>query len=312
MASFMHGNVDNALLELENNKNKYSVAQNDLVVGLGRPMYGTSMSNTRKKAYPAMISTLGKMDPYVRRWIATHNFMVQDYTQANAFKSMFLAEIAGKGKAKSKIELPEDKRAQIATMTNNLLEMYPLGVALGQAWAHPHSGDTVASVMVGGLRTILNGAFQVHTGDLLMFYFDDEAELFEENGGRKDRSMLLENNSPKLEMDRVVDYIVKGQLSAPANPMPGKMNTATQNRFQYHEKENANFLRTPNGRVEGKQNVFRVKPYVESRYPDKYSAGLHAIVPQHFPCDKARIFARAISNARPFDFLDIQLSRQAI
>jgi hypothetical protein len=31
----------------------------------------------------------------------------------------------------------------------------------GLAYAHPHSGDTVASVMIGGLRTILNGHFQV-------------------------------------------------------------------------------------------------------------------------------------------------------
>lgn len=128
-------------------------------VGLGRPMYGTSMSNTRKKAYPAMISTLGKMDPVVRRWIALHNFLVQDYTQVNSFKAMVLQDMET-SKTNYK-DISSDKKAHIKTMINNLLEMYPLGVALGHAWAHCHSGDTVASVMVGGLRTILNGAFQV-------------------------------------------------------------------------------------------------------------------------------------------------------
>lgn len=47
--------------------------------------------------------------------------------------------------------------------------------------------------MIGGLRTVLNGHFQIHTNDLLMFYWDDELPLFEENGGRKDRRILLQS-----------------------------------------------------------------------------------------------------------------------
>jgi hypothetical protein len=33
---------------------------------------------------------------------------------------------------------------------------------------------------------------------------------------------------------------------------------------------------------------------------------------QHFPADKARIFAKAISNAMPFEKLDIMISRQSL
>lgn len=146
-----------------------------------------------------------------------------------------------------------------------------------------------------------------------MFYFDDEAELFEENGGRIDRTTYLQNGSHMPNMGAIAEYLVKGQLTAPAQPVSGgKFDMTTGNRFRYHEKENGNFLRTPNGQVHGKQNIFRVKPYIVSRYPDEFSAGKGAIVPQHFPVDRSRIFARAISNARPFDFLDIQLSKQAI
>ena len=61
----------------------------------------------------------------------------------------------------------------------NMLEFYVVGVSLGTAWAHPSSGDTVASVMIGGLRTVQNGAFPVHTNDLICIYFDDERDLFE-------------------------------------------------------------------------------------------------------------------------------------
>lgn len=62
---------------------------------------------------------------------------------------------------------------------NNLLEFYVVGVSLGTAWAHPNSGDTVASVMIGGLRTIQNGHFPMHTNDLICIYFDVERDFFE-------------------------------------------------------------------------------------------------------------------------------------
>jgi hypothetical protein len=61
----------------------------------------------------------------------------------------------------------------------NLLEFYVVGVSLGTAWAHPSTGDTVASVMIGGLRTVMNCAFPIHTNDLICIYFDDERDFFE-------------------------------------------------------------------------------------------------------------------------------------
>jgi hypothetical protein len=62
---------------------------------------------------------------------------------------------------------------------DNMLEFYVVGISLGTAWAHPSSGDTVASVMIGGLRTVQNGAFPIHTNDLICIYFDDERDFFE-------------------------------------------------------------------------------------------------------------------------------------
>jgi hypothetical protein len=62
---------------------------------------------------------------------------------------------------------------------DNLLEFYVVGISLGTAWAHPSTGDTVASVMIGGLRTVQNGAFPIHTNDLICIYFDDERDFFE-------------------------------------------------------------------------------------------------------------------------------------
>jgi hypothetical protein len=55
----------------------------------------------------------------------------------------------------------------------------------------------------------------------------------------------------------------------------------------------------------GKTDVAKIKPYICSKYKSNGTR-------QHFPCDKYRIFGRAISNAQPYEMLDIVLSRQSI
>lgn len=81
---------DNAGRELEVNKHKYSMAQNDIVLGLGRPMYGASVHANRKKAYPSVITTLGQMEKEARKWIAVHNFVCRSVRDANAIKKQYL------------------------------------------------------------------------------------------------------------------------------------------------------------------------------------------------------------------------------
>jgi hypothetical protein len=56
----------------------------------------------------------------------------------------------------------------------------------------------------------------------------------------------------------------------------------------------------------GKTDVAKIKPYICSRHKDADDKR------QHFPCDKYRIFGKAISNAKPYEMLDIVLSRQSI
>ena len=40
------------------------------------------------------------------------------------------------------------------------------------------SGDSVASVLIGGMVTIANGAWDMHPGDLVQWYFDSEENWF--------------------------------------------------------------------------------------------------------------------------------------
>ena len=48
---------------------------------------------------------------------------------------------------------------------NVMCDYIPVGFANTLGYAHPNSGDTMTSVMIGGLRTVMNGDFEVYTGD---------------------------------------------------------------------------------------------------------------------------------------------------
>lgn len=79
-------------------------------------------------------------------------------------------------------------------------------------------------------------------------------------------------------------------------------------RKEYYDRGNGNYPATlSEGKQVGKIHIFRIKPYIVSRYIDDDTKS-----PQHFPQDKARIFAKAISNAQPFEMCDIMIARQSI
>lgn len=149
--------------------------KDDVVVGLGRPTFGASLNSNHKRAYPSVVVTLAGMDEFARKWIALHNFLVKGYDDKVGLKDRFFGILDGTLGGGGAAPVGEDKkRRKIKHQIDNMLDFYFVGISLGLAYAHPHSGDTVASVMIGGLRTILNGHFKVHTNDLLMFYWQDE------------------------------------------------------------------------------------------------------------------------------------------
>ena len=54
--------------------------QDDIAIGLGRPLFGSSVHHTKKKAYPNVITTLGQMMPEARKFLALNNFMCRSPT----------------------------------------------------------------------------------------------------------------------------------------------------------------------------------------------------------------------------------------
>ncbi len=51
---------------------------------------------------------------------------------------------------------------------------FAVGFANTPGYAHANSGDTMTSVMIGGLRTVMNGDFEIFAGDLVQFYWSFE------------------------------------------------------------------------------------------------------------------------------------------
>lgn len=89
LASMFSDSVDNAMRVLQTDKMKYCTHKDDIVIGTGRPMYGCSINNSRKKAYPSVISTMGAIPVENLRFMAFSNFYVQKMEDSANVKQIF-------------------------------------------------------------------------------------------------------------------------------------------------------------------------------------------------------------------------------
>lgn len=179
------------------------------------------------------------------------------------------------------VPLRSNEQLQIDSMP----QFYFQGVALGIAYAHPDSGDTVGTVMIGGLRTVLNGHFTVNTGQLVQWYFEFEAAAFDGNGER----LVQDQDLPPVIEDGW-EMLRSNQENVLSN-----LNLNTLDRKVWHERESGNF---PG--YSGKDCVIYLKPYVRN------SKGPENIL------DRDRVCGLYIASARPFERVDIKLQRQSV
>ena len=122
-------------------------------------------------AYPLVITTLGEMDDFCK------DFLLTLYSKRSA--SEFYRHWRQRKRSVQTLT-PQDANHKRKTklQLDTLPNMRVQGVALGTAYASPLTGDTVASVLVGGVVTVMNGAFPMHTGDQVQWYFDFEEVNF--------------------------------------------------------------------------------------------------------------------------------------
>lgn len=255
----------------------------DLAVGCGPPMRNNEpqRTGTRNKAYPSVVVTLADMQqPAVNYIIALyHNSMcmadrdkfIED-TERNI--DQWVGTSCNTELAKKQIqEMPE---------------FYMVGVAVGTAYAHPNTGDTVATVMIGGLKTVLNGAFPVQCNDEIMWYWEEERPCFKADGKRQNKKVEGRNGAMTSED---VTRFINGLLEIDADD---------ERRRKFFDRGNGNFAApSRDGNIKGKQRIAYPKPF---RYEDDNERIY----------DRRRVFAKALCSARPFEPLDIMVCRQSL
>jgi hypothetical protein len=262
----MAGNEDDLL----NNDDKWCMGKDELAVVCNRNIDSSVAKTGTKYAYPSVVTTLGEMDENEKHLISSHYHFMGKFSGNSLVESVY-------GEAG-----PSSKAQQYR-------EFIPVGYSVGRACAHGYKGDTVASVQIGGLRTVLNGEFNVQTGDLIQMYIPDaEEQLFNADGGRRRVNGIKDAKNLFLH------------------------NQTNQKPLSEQEKKRRRFYSRGLGigtgnKKNGKENriktgVFSIKPYLESLNDDCL---------QYYG-DKIRVFARAVSCARPFEPVDIMIARQAL
>jgi hypothetical protein len=293
--------------ELERNKLQYCVHKDELAVGVSRPWVKSAVRTLPTSAYPRIISNLGniasggdkdyewcmKMMKYLYHFSTSLEKRQEIIDQMNNSPQHNIPPIGVIG-PRGFFCNEQNVNIDMRPFLKKLYDFYPVGFANTLGYAHPSSGDTMSSVMIGGLRTVMNGDFEVFAGDPIQWYWTFEVDCFNSNGKRKG----IVNNAGALvsNVDPSVDYSAPGVPAAPGGPPildPRVGQRRIHNDFQYGISPDSY---TPANKA---KNVARIKPYM----PDDAHPRLY---------DWVRVFAIAISSARPNEMVDIKISKQSL
>lgn len=291
--------------ELQRNKYRYCIHKDELVIGIGRPWVSQVTRKRTNNAYPRVISNLGQLSmkndgklalmmiKYMYHYARTiqEKMDIIDWFQD---KDSFHAGLDDENEEVSRDQyafLRDEKRELVAWLPL-MADQIPVGYAQTLGWAHPNTGDTMVTVMIGGLRTVMNGDFEVFPGDLIQWYWPFEKDCFRQDGRRKryingwkmervgERVKALPPNvNPELEIEHGITRMHPER--------------SVVEREAYHS-------RTFGNESESKAKlVARVKPF----FRDDENPRIY---------DSYRVFGIAIAAARPHEMLDIKISKQSV
>ena len=258
--------------DLLNNDDKWCMGKDELAVVCNRHLDANSAKTGTKYAYPSVVTTVGDMSQEETKLLASHYHFMGQFP-ANGGQASLVSQC-----------FPNTKKVAITAKAMQYREFIPVGYSVGRACAHGYKGDTVASVQIGGLRTVMNGQFTIQTGDLIQMYIPDaEEKMFNAEGGRKFCRTVQ-------QMDPVIN------MNAPV------LTDVETKRRNFYSRGLGVGVATKNGKNRIKRGMFSIKPYRETMND-------HCL--QYYG-DKIRVFARAVSSARPFEPVDIMIARQAM
>jgi hypothetical protein len=267
-------------VRLQKEKMSVCLHKDDLAIGCSKPVRKNEngRGNQRNRPYPVVVSTLASMEQSAKSYLIYLLHNPKTFAERDRFVNFIERRMDHWEPTMSEV-----CKKQIIEMP----EFYFVGVSVGLAYAHPLTGDNVCTAMIGGLITILNGAFDIETGDTIHWIWDIEVPCFDRQGKRHDPipentshavTQFLSHNDPKFAED-------------------------ASRRKQFNERGNGVYTNQNDGGTatyNGKRLVAFPKALRPGTEGD-FRLG-----------DKLRVFGRAMSRARPFEQVDILLSRQSL
>lgn len=276
------------------------------------------MKRVGNSAYPRVISNLGALGDAPGTMIALNmirymnhfartvgeraliiDYFKRDIYTAPRFKPE-LASAAAAGGAASWSVLPppcQAFQAQPGTklgtraMIGMMYDYFGVGYANTLGYAHANTGDTMTSVMIGGLRTVMNGDFEIFTGDLVQFYWCFEKDDFLADGRRKPYLDIWDGVTPQN-----VDPSTTANFASAKRDSSGRETWGMRADAQIRQ---AHFDLSYGQRPNKTKLVAKIKPYI----PDEENPRL---------MDWYRVFGVAIACARPNEMCDIKIARQSM
>lgn len=151
----------------------------------------TAIRRVTTSAYPRVISNLGSLGDqddtrvalnmirfmnHFARSIYERQRIIDFFRQDTYVPAAFLDPGAGRVLSDPKYDLFHQNPKNPGTMgTRPMLGMmydyFATGIATTLGYAHANSGDTMTSVLIGGLCTVMNGDFELFAGDPVQFYW---------------------------------------------------------------------------------------------------------------------------------------------
>lgn len=176
-------------------------------------------------------------------------------------------------------------------MLGMMYDYFGVGYANTLGYAHANTGDTMTSVMIGGLRTVMNGDFELFTGDLVQFYWCFEKDDFLPDGRRKPYLDIWDSGTPQN-----VDPATTTGFRGAKRDSSGRESWGVRADAQIRQ---AHFDLSYGQRPNKTKLVAKIKPYI----PDEENPRL---------MDWYRVFGVAIACARPNEMCDIKIARQSM
>ena len=148
-------NIEDGENMLHQQRVKYAMEKDEITMNTSKKFHAASGHT----AYPLVITTLGDV-----------NVSITDYLKS-IYQSVSATEFLQRSSKEYKDEWARNippERAQDRKVFDVVAAAMPefrcQGVALGQAFASHLTGDTVATVLVGGMMTVMNGHFEMFAG----------------------------------------------------------------------------------------------------------------------------------------------------